>query len=399
MATSSTVVPASRARALREDAATHVAAIMDTAQVSGPGRQLAALAVSLAAAGVQLHVVTFHRTGRPRSPYLDYLERAEVGYTVLEESGPLDFGLLPRLRRVLQDWAPDVVQTHGYKPTVLVWALRRSGATWPWLAFFHGGTAENAKVRLYTWLNNRLLGAADRAVVMSHAHLADFRHVGAKVRVVHNAALPLPRETPAPSSALSFGAEDGGAPRIGVVGRLSPEKGVDVFLQACAELTRRGVRYLAIVAGEGPERQALERLRDSLGLEPRVTFVGAMADVHALYEVLDLLVIPSRSEGLPNVLLEALRADLPVAATCVGAIPEVIDSPLAGVLVAPDAPEALADAIGHGLSLGPNPAAREARRVVVERFSIERRTKEHLALYRELAERRAGSPAAYAGRR
>jgi glycosyltransferase involved in cell wall biosynthesis len=363
-----------------------VAALIDTVQVSGPGRQLAALASSLADFGVEFTVVTFHRIGRDRSPYLDYLEEAGVRYVVVQENGPLDLGLPARLRRVLAECAPDIVQTHGYKPTALAWALRRAGASQPWIGFFHGATTENIKVRLYHWLTNRLLGAADRVVVMSRAHLAHFSRLGAKACVVHNAVLELPAES---LRAADSSTVEGVRPRIGVVGRLSPEKGVDVFLHACDALARRGVSFSAVVAGDGPERARLERLRDALDLAGRVDFIGATPAMASLYASLDLLVIPSRSEGLPNVLLEALRADVPVVATRVGAIPDVLDSPSAGLVVSPGSAEALAEGIALALPLRNDPASREARRRVVDRFSLQHRVAEHLRIYVEVLRRDA----------
>src|SRR2546423_4286636 len=117
--------------------AIRVAALIDAREVSGPGRQLAALAGCLASKGVEMLIVTFHRVGRTRAPFVDYLERAGVQHTVISESGPLDWRLILRLRRVLVHWRPGTVQTHGYKPTVLAFAIRRTGARWPWIGFFH----------------------------------------------------------------------------------------------------------------------------------------------------------------------------------------------------------------------------------------------------------------------
>jgi glycosyltransferase involved in cell wall biosynthesis len=251
----------------------------------------------------------------------------------------------------------------------------------PWIAFFHGATSENIKVRLYTWCTNRLLGAADRVVVMSRAQLAHFSRFAGKACVVHNAVLELP---PEPSRTTVAPMVQGVRPRLGVVGRLSPEKGVDVFLHACEMLTRRGVSFSAVVAGDGPERGRLERLRDALDLVGRVDFIGPTTAVASLYASLDLLVIPSRSEGLPNVLLEALRADIPVVATRVGAIPDVLDSPRAGLVVPPGSAPALAEGIVRALHLRSDPAARNARRLVVDRFSLQRRVAEHLRIYGEV---------------
>jgi glycosyltransferase involved in cell wall biosynthesis len=369
--------------------ALRVVALIDAIQVSGPGRQLAALARCLAPRGVDLRVVTFHRTGRPRAPYLDHLERANIGYVVLPESGPLDARLIARLRRVLADWAPSIVQTHGYKPSALAYLLRVTGrgAGWRWIAFSHGTTSENLKTRFYHWLDARLMARADRVVAMSRRHQAGLSHLGAKACVVYNAVLPAPAENGRAAVSLPAELEAIARPVLGVVGRLSPEKGVDVFLHACERLARRDVAFSAVVAGDGPQRGDLERLRDGLGLRARVQFVGALSPVDSLYPRLDLLVIPSRSEGLPNVLLEALRANVPVVATRVGAVPEVIDSPRAGTLVLPEAPEALADAIERSLARDDDAEATAARRAVTERFSLERRVLAHVELYTDVLRR------------
>jgi glycosyltransferase involved in cell wall biosynthesis len=375
-----------------------VAALIDAAQVSGPARQLTALAERLRDVGVDLRVVTFHRTGHPRSPFLDYLGRAGVPYTVIADEGPLDLRLLPRVRSALSAWRPDVVQTHGYKPTAIAYALRHTGARWPWTAFSHGATAENRKVELYNWLEQRFLGGADRVVVMSQEQRRRLARLGDRVRVLHNAAIPLPADDTATDDRAGWmGALErvaGGtsrAPVMGVVGRLSPEKGVDVFLRACRELIQRQTPFAAIVAGDGQEREKLERLSDELDLAGHVRFIGPVAAVQTLYKRLDLVVIPSFSEGIPNVLLEALRADVPVVGTRVGAIPEVLEDTRAGVTVQPGDPRALADAIAQGLLLKADASSRAARRVVTERFSPERRVQAHVELYDELVkERRMG---------
>lgn len=371
---------------------TRVAALLDTAHVSGPGRQLAALAVHLVAAGVELRVITFHRTGQARSPYLDYLDRAGVRYTVIPDAGPLDLRLIPRLHRVLAEWRPNIVQTHGYKPTALASTLRYAGAQWPWIAFAHGATAENRKVQFYNWIDRRLTRGADCIVVMSRLQQESLASLGDKVRVLHNAAIPLPADEPAGGEASEWPWEphrsDAHTPLVGVVGRLSPEKGVDVFLHACRELMQRRVAFSAIIAGDGPERRNLEKLSTGLGLE-NVRFIGPVAAVQSMYARLELLVIPSRSEGLPNVLLEALRANVPVVATRVGAIPEVLESSAAGVLAPAGDSCALADAIVHGLTLKADPISRVDRRTLTERFSLERRVQAHVQLYDEMLASRA----------
>ena len=358
---------------------TRVAALIDTGETSGPGRQLAALARALEARGVELLVIMLQRRGRPSPPYAAYLERAGVRCLVLPERGRVDLRLIGRIGDVLADWKPDVVQTHSYKTTALAYALRLRGARWPWIAFFHGATSEDLKVKAYHWLDRRLMARADRIVVMSRAHARGFASLGDRVSVVHNAVIPLPSEAEALDVARAGASTV--RPRLGVVGRLSPEKGVDVFLECCALLRARGATFSAVIAGDGPERQALEAQRDRLGLADVVHFLGSVRAVRSLYPQLDLLVIPSRSEGLPNVLLEALGADVPVVATEVGAVPEVLEDQDAGIVVPSESPSALADAIVRALPMKANRRCADARAATAARFSLARRAEEHLRLY------------------
>src|SRR4029077_4058132 len=174
--------------------------------------------------------------------------------------------------------------------------------------------------------------------------------------VIHNAVLALPPAGTASERDRLAGLA-AGVPRpiVGVVGRLSHEKGVGLFLDACAALARKGLAFSALVAGDGPGRARLEAQCTGLGLETRVRFLGHVYDVDALYRMLDLLILPSRSEGLPNTLLEALQADVHVVATAVGAVPEGGGASAAARVIAPDSATTLAAAIELALTQGDPP--------------------------------------------
>jgi glycosyltransferase involved in cell wall biosynthesis len=368
-----------------------VAALIDTHQVSGPGRQLTALAGALRSRGVAMRVVMLHRGGRPPAPFAGYLADHGVDHVVLDEQGPTDLRPIGALRDALAAYAPDVVQTHSYKTNFLYRLARRGLPRRPWVAFFHGTTAENRRVRAYHWLDRRVMAGADHIVVMSARHREQLGD-RSSVRVVHNAVIPLPDGQPLPDLTPFRGLGRDGRPRalVAVVGRLSHEKGVDVFLHAMATLRGRGHDVHAVLAGDGPARAELETLRGTLGLTDAVHFLGGVSAVNALYRSVDAVVLPSRSEGLPNVLLEALHHDRPVVATRVGAVGEVLTDDRAGRVVPPGDPEALAEAMAHVLAHGSGDEARRARADTAARFSLDRRVEAHLALYAELLR---GAPA------
>lgn len=356
-----------------------VAALIDTAIVSGPGRQLTALASQLPAHGIELKVFMFQRKGHAPSPFIAYLKRASIEHVVLPDRGPYDITLLAKLAKHLREWKPDIVQSHNYRTTAFAYLLKRTNPSWAWIAFFHGSTNESWKVRIYNRLDRILLPKADRLVVMSQHHKNAFHQAGERVSVIHNAILPLPAEaSPVDLRALRHP----GVPLVGVIGRLSPEKGVDVLIEAVSLLPSGSI--VVVIAGDGPARAALEQQTGALGISSNVHFLGAVQDVGSLYRQLDLVVLPSRSEGLPNVLLEALNADVSVVATAVGAVPEVLIDKAAGAMVPSGDAHSLAAAITHTLAHGRSVSARMARAAVAHRFSLEKRVQLHLNLYGQL---------------
>jgi glycosyltransferase involved in cell wall biosynthesis len=134
---------------------------------------------------------------------------------------------------------------------------------------------------------------------------------------------------------------------IGSVGRLDVQKGFDILLQACAQLLRTDIHILII--GEGRERNKLVQQSEELGLEHNVHFLGYRRDVPRLLAALDLYVQPSRFEGMPNALLEAMAVGCPIVASAVDGICELIEEGKHGWLVAPENPGALATTIGIAL--------------------------------------------------
>jgi glycosyltransferase involved in cell wall biosynthesis len=361
-----------------------VTALISMEGLSGPGRQLAALAGAAREHGIEYRVAILHRSGNPPPAFVPALERLGIEAFTIRDDGPLDVRIIPRLRKALRDGRSEVLQTHGYKATAAAWLLRRTGFDIPWIGFFHGETHESTRARFYHALDRRFLLAADRAIVMSERQRRSIGPHSVHVVVVHNAITNFERRTRgADAERIARLCAALPRPRIGVIGRLSPEKGVDAFLDACARLRSRHVDFRAIIAGDGPDRRALEAR--AAPLRERVTFAGHIEDVAALYENIELLVIPSRSEGLPNVLLEAIGYGLPVVSTDVGAIAEVLDDPLAGLIVPPADATALASAIEQAITLEYAEAGRIARHRIAARFSLDVRTRRIAALIREIA--------------
>jgi colanic acid/amylovoran biosynthesis glycosyltransferase len=143
-----------------------------------------------------------------------------------------------------------------------------------------------------------------------------------------------------------------GGPTIICVGRLSPEKGQTGLLRAFARLRANYPDPTLRLVGDGPDRQALERLSEELGVNDAVTFAGRLPEPETLVEIAraDLLVLPSFMEGLPIVLMEAMALGVPVIASRVAGIPELVSDGKTGLLFAPSDWDELAQCIARLLS-------------------------------------------------
>lgn len=130
-----------------------------------------------------------------------------------------------------------------------------------------------------------------------------------------------------------------------IAGRLEEQKGHDLLFEALSKLVKAGLDFTLVVAGEGSRRHWLEQQALSLGLSPRVQFVGQVEDVGGLLAAADAVLLPSRWEGLPLVLLEAMARARPVVATAVGGVSDVLEDGVTGTLVPPNDVEALAEAL------------------------------------------------------
>jgi len=181
------------------------------------------------------------------------------------------------------------------------------------------------------------------------------------------------------------------APVIGFVGRLAPIKGADLFLQTAVRLSREFPSLRAVLVGKGEQRGELEAYAAREGFSG-VRFLGHRDDVGDVLTAIDVVLMPSRHEGLPLVLLEAMAAGRPIVATAVGGIPEVVDGRSAW-LVPPGSVDALTEATRTALT-DPMRAAALAKTAqeTVRRFTAEGMAERVIEVYRTMEEGRQGQP-------
>lgn len=365
-----------------------VLAVIDGYRVTGPARQLLAQAAG-ARDRAPMTVAVFQR-GPGVTPLLSAARRLEVPTLTVPDRFPGDPRTARALARLAAQPGIDVLQTHGYKANVLAAFVARSIGR-PWVAFVHGDTWENWKVRAYFALERLAICRADRIVVVCQQMAQALRSHGIpdeRIRVIHNACV-----AGSTQDAAGAGSSDKTRPIIGVVGRLSPEKGVDVACRVHQQVVQhcRGARLWII--GEGPEKSRLQEDAERLGIAPSVDWFGYQDDVSPLYRQMSVLLIPSRSEGLPNVALEAMAHGVPVVGTSVGGVPEVITDASTGFLVSSGDVDALAFRVLELLRDATlrQRLGRQAREAVCSRFSPAVRHESLARLYEEVVTERHSS--------
>lgn len=289
------------------------------------------------------------------------------------------------VRRLCEELRPDVVHTHGYRSDVADSGVARSMGI-PTVTTLHGFTGGDRKNRLYEWLQVEALRSFAAVVAVSRAMADRLAARGVNPRRLHtipNAFDPDRPRLERAEARLRLGVSDQDFV-VGWVGRLSPEKGGDVLLDALALLPGPGVR--GAIVGDGPDRAALEERTRSLGIADRVNWAGTIPDASRLFPGFDAFVLSSRTEGMPIVLLEAMAARVPVVATRVGGVPDVVSGAEA-LLVPSEDPEGLAAAVGavREDAAGARERASAARRRLEREFSVEPWLRRYETLYYELA--------------
>ena len=351
------------------------------------------LAAELVRMGCRTTIVCIRRGG----PFASIAADAGVEVIELGSDRRLDLWTQARLMRLLIRLRPDVINVHDLSSLPYVALANRMTQRAP-IVFTCHGLLGRRRLRLRELLafgQVRAVTAVSRQTADRYAELLPRRF---EPVVIRNGVWPCRRDA---ATAARLRTELGIAPGEFVflaAGNIKPEKGYEDLLDACRLLRESSApgparSFRVLVAGHPMNPEYWQRLqsqqkRDSL--ESAVTFLGLRHDVWDLYSLADAFVLPSRSEGLPMALLEAMSAGVPAVATAVGGVPDVVTEG-AGLLVEPARPDQFADAMGRLLA---EPAlcdslAAHAARHVTNRFSAAEMAGHYLRLFRETMAPRA----------
>lgn len=322
--------------------------VLPVGDAGGAQTVAAALALGLMADQVRVHVAGL--VGPSAShPWLD--ELAASGVPVHPISAPArDYASEARqLAAVATAVGARVVHSHVYRADFVAWRATRwrvGRAPWAHVITAHGFTGGHWRNRAYESFGRWLMTRADATIAVSQPLADRLRGAGVSSTRLHTVPNALrPPEALIRAEARALLRLDDRMPAVGFIGRFGHEKGADQLLDA--------IRWLppdvtVILIGDGPERAALEVQAAAVG-PTRVRFAGMVPNAARLVRAFDVICLPSRTEGTPMVLLEALAAGVPAVAFSVGGIPDVLHAAPEWLAPAGD-PKALAERLTQVLT-------------------------------------------------
>jgi glycosyltransferase involved in cell wall biosynthesis len=376
-----------------EEKRVRVLALIEANSITGPAKNLlefCAAGRQISGAGrIDVTLVTFRRPGEPATD--DFLEAARsrgIPCEIVMQRKAYS-RVTGQLRELVDRLKPDLVQTHSVKSNFWL-AVSGLPRRVPWVAYHHGYTKPTKTQEFYNRLDRLSLRKARALITVTPAFVLELEAAGVpaeRISIVPNSirtdwALNVDAEK------LSSLRSQMAAPSTKIVlavGRLSREKAHADLIEALALL--KDVAVHLVLVGEGPEYDSLTCLAANRRVP--LTMAGQISDVAPYFALADVFVLPSHSEGSPNVLLEAMAAALPIVATDVGGIPDAVTAGEDALLVPPSRPETLAEAIrtlltDHELAAR---IAASARNRVATQFSPEARVRRIAEIYQRVLNR------------
>lgn len=360
--------------------------LRDSPWIDGPGRTILETGSHLDPARVAYHIGVLVAKREGEHPLVDAARQRGIAITSIDDHGRFDEQLFAPILELIDRLQIEVLHTSEFRTSLLAQVIKRRRPQLRMVATAHGWIANTLRRRVIRFLDKVLFRRFDHVIMVSSATrslvprwwLSD-----ARATVLRNALV-----------LKSYGSEILNKPRRPIdpnravlvnIGRLSPEKGQEMLLNAIHALTPRWPNLRLKFAGIGPLEEHLRGVARSLGIEDRVEFVGYVKDMPRLYADIDLVVQSSFTEGLPNVILEAAYLRVPIVATAVGGTAEVIAHKESGWLIEPKL-DALIDGITQFLERPQEfvQMAEQAHQGIVQNYSFDVRTEKLTQIYERL---------------
>jgi glycosyltransferase involved in cell wall biosynthesis len=368
--------------------------VLDTRVVTGPGggpdKTILNSPRFLSAAGYRMLCAYMHPPGDPGFEQLrQKAVLAQAPLYSVADRGPWDWRVISQFLQICRRERVEIWHGHDYKSNALGLLLRRF---WPMrlVTTVHGWVKQTRRTPLYYKIDELCLPRYEAVICVSQDLYKRCRACG----VPAQRCLLIENAIDTQDYSRQIGTEEakrrlGQPPEcclIGAVGRLSDEKGFDVLIRATDQLLRSGAQVELVIIGEGDAKERLQALIAALGRQEQIHLLGYRADTKALYSAMDIFALSSLREGLPNALLEAMAMEVPVVATRVAGIPQLIQDGQNGLLVEASSADGLTAALSRLLADPPlrTRLQQAARRTIENHYSFAARMQRIRALYDDL---------------
>lgn len=310
-----------------------------------------------------------------------------ISYIITERS-KVDWQAIRKLKNLLEEHRVDILHSHGYKADCLGLLLSKLYKV-KLITTTHGWASSNPKMRFYYWIDKIVIRYYDKVIAVSEAMRRELLAIGIspqKLVAIHNAIDTEDFKKSGSSDIRRQLNLNEQTPLVGTISRLSKEKNLETLLFAAKEVISKEKEVRFLIVGEGPERINLESLANKLKIKDNIILLGHREDIKKIYETINLLVSTSATEGLPNTILEALSMGVPVVATKVGGVGEIIKDGVNGLLFQPGDVVGIAGGIMRILSdsvLASN-FTQKGRELICNNFLFDARMKKIERLYLEV---------------
>lgn len=364
-----------------------IAHLIATNFYGGPEKQILSHALRLSKDNFHFILISFIEYGQ-QNELLEIARSQGVKVVELHTGNPFNPLTIKQVANALKQHSVDLLCVHGYKSNVI-----GRLASWmvgiPQISISRGWTAENPRIRIYEKLDRIFLRFSNHIVAVSHGQKEKILKSGVKmdrISVIHNAinleglinetGNSLRSELGLPEDALI----------IASAGRLSPEKNYTTMIEVARQVCKQCPNAYFIVFGEGFLRPELERAVSEASLKVRFLLPGFRKDLQAILPEIDIFMLPSFTEGLPNVALEAFAQKKPIVATAVGGTPEVVQHGISGFLTTPEEADLMAS---HLMALAADRTLREQMgnsgyAFINEHFGFSEQTSKYQNLYKNM---------------
>jgi glycosyltransferase involved in cell wall biosynthesis len=352
----------------------------------GAERQVSLMARGLAGAGWPVSVICLSEL---IEPFGAEIEQAGIGLHWIKRRGRYDPERLVKLARLLRENSIELIHSHLETASIYSYLALALAGRPKFIPAVLSMPADQVPVR--EWILARALEAGDAIHVNSHAAIRAYseryRVSESKFRIVHNGAFPLPSITEKTRQAArnKFDIPQN-ALVVGTLSKDAPDKNLPAFFRLVGALKAGHEKLVALAAGQGLDHSCAEKITGAGASGENIILLGPRKDVETVFATMDIFVLTSLREGLPNVVMEAMASGLPVAAFDTGGVSELIEQQVSGVVLSSGDEQGLLREVD---SLLADPERRRkmgeaARDRMFTRFSVEKMIERTAALYEEV---------------